>query len=165
MLKPQIQISNLMEHREWVPIVSQWHHEEWLKASTVDPSDPLVELKLKEREKALREHLTRKNLPITFVAHDGGSPIGTVSLVYYAFKNNQAPREWLSNLYVQADYRCIGIASELLNVALSYARNLGLQRLFLYTRDQAEFYQKRRWRFLTHGKVQEQRVSVFDFQL
>lgn len=164
-IEPKIQISNLREFAHWVPTVSRWHHEEWFKASGLPADDPTIEEKYLEREAALRDHLADKTLPVTFVAHNGGNPIGTVSLVYYTFKDNQAPREWLSNLYVVPEYRCSGIASELLDVALNYARDLRLQRLYLYTRDQENFYKKRNWRFLMYGKVQQQRVSVLDFQL
>ncbi|VUD53113.1 hypothetical protein TDB9533_01769 [Thalassocella blandensis] len=161
----KIQISNLSQCDHWLPTVTLWHHQEWLKASSLPQDHPDNETKFQERKCALQAHLGSHRLPVTFVAHNNEEPIGTVSLVYYNVRDDQAPSEWLSNLYVLPKYRQQGIASELLNVVVAHAQSLGLQRLFLYTRDQTDFYMKRNWRFLTYGTVQKQRVSVLDYLL
>ena len=159
----KFQISNLNQHTHWLSTVTMWHHQEWLKASDYPADHPESETKFQERKCALQAHLSSQKLPVTFVAHANDKPIGTVSLVYYNVQNEHPPSEWLSNLYVVPQFRQRGIASELLNVALRHAKELGLQRLLLYTRDQADFYKKRHWRFLTFGTVQRQRVSVLDY--
>lgn len=164
-LKQEIQISNLKECHEWLPEVTLWHHNEWLRACELPEGHPERETKYQERLCALRLHLSSHKLPVTFVAHKNGAPIGTVSLVFYNVRNDQPPSEWLSNLYVVPEYRRRGIATELLEVAINHAKKLQLQRIFLYTRDQAEYYQKRNWRFLTYGTVQKQQVAVLDYAL
>jgi len=165
----EVKISNLIDCACWIPTIAQWHHQEWLKDREGlhgrDRSPHVIEKKLSEREQTLQRHLTDDPLPTTFVAHRANQPLGTVSLVYYQFSNEQTPTEWLTNLYVLPESRCRGIATELLHAAISHAVSLKLTRLLLYTSDQKSFYAKRHWRSINQGSVQGQQVEIMDFPL
>lgn len=161
-----LQISSLCGHEDWVPVIAQWHHNEWIRShrglDVVGRSAEIIDNKLRERENALRQHMGENALPKTLVAHDGEVPVGTVSLVYYQFSVQEKPTEWLTNMFVLPRYRRRGVASALLKAALHYGGEQGLTRVLLYTSDQAPFYEKRGWRVINSGFVQGQRVDIMD---
>lgn len=163
----RVRISNLNTNDAWVPLIALWHHNEWLRnhhgLDGRDRSASVIKKKLSERQAALARHLSDDDLPTTFVALLDSDPVGTVSLVYYKFSQEQEATEWLTNLFVLPEYRCRGIASELLCAALGHACSLNLPRLLLYTNDQVGFYQKRRWRSINNGVVQGQKVEIMDY--
>lgn len=164
-LQDAIRFQNLRDCPECLPVVTRWHHGEWLRALGEDEQSTQHEEQYLEREQTLRLHLEEQTLPVTFVALHHGVPVGTVSLVFYTLSDGGLPSEWLSNLYVVPSLRSQGIATRLMDIVIKYAHNVGLERIFLYTRDQSDFYLKRNWRLLTYGTVQKQRVAVLDYLL
>ncbi len=164
-----IVISNLIEHPHWVATVSAWHHGEWLQAQSARPGASVkpseIAKKKGERERLLASHLSDAPIPATFVAHCAGMPVGSVSLVYYQFTQDQRPSEWLTNLFVLPNNRYQGIGDGLLRHALRYAQHHDVARLMLYTNDRAAFYRKRQWRPVNRGIVQGQKVDILDYLL
>lgn len=159
-----IHICNLIERPSWAPTLAVWHHQEWLQGCNPPPSDALSESRLRERERHLTKHLSLDNLPTSLVASIDERPVACVSLVNYQFSAEQQPQEWLTNLYVDAEFRRRGIATQLLMCAEDYAVELGLLSLRLYTRNQAEFYGKRGWQVIGRGRVQGHGVSILKKQ-
>ncbi len=163
------QISNLTQQAQWVPAIAGWHHQEWLRTHEGlegrHRSSEALQGKLTQREASLSAHINEETLPVTFVAHRGNFPLGTVSLVYYQFTNDKKPSEWLTNLFVLPDFRRQGIADRLLKHALAYAQAQNLPRLMLYTSSSANFYHKRQWRRVNRGIVQGLKVDIMDYKL
>ncbi len=162
------QISNLRDSAHWLPVIAQWHHDEWLKHQSISgrahSSEEALD-RLRQRRDSLSLHLKSTGLPSTFVAHVLGEPIGSVSLVYYQFTKDNHATEWLTNLFVLPEFRKQGVAQSLLSLALEHAMEMKVPKLMLYTSDSADYYRKRHWRTINHGIVQGQKVEIMDYQL
>jgi len=165
-----IEIANLREYPQFVPVLARWHHWEWLRGygdgtRNSVPENGDIAADLREREHNLRTHFGPGAVPTTFVALTRESelrPVGSVSIVYYRFTNHRLPSEWLTNLYVLKQYRKQGIGEHLLDYVAEYATEHSINHLKLYTRDREEFYRKRDWRFSHKGLVQGSSVSVLE---
>lgn len=155
-----LHICNLNERPHWLKILAAWHHQEWVQGCSSPPSKALFERHLHDREQHLTKHLTLDSLPTSLVASIDDKPVACVSLVYYQFTVGQQAQEWLTNLFVDVEYRRQGIATQLLICVEDYAVELGFLGLQLYTRNQADFYCKRGWQQTGTGRVQGHTVSI-----
>ena len=157
-----LRISNLAEFPELVPILAQWHHEEWLKDRELAP-DFDKNQSLEKRASVLRSHFVKESLPRSFVAMYYGRPIATVSLVYFGFTPEVEKRSlWLTNLYVEPELRGVGLGALMLDYAWDYAQKYehSLEKVMLYTRDKQDFYRKHGWQNAGSGRVQGQDVFI-----
>lgn len=57
---------------------------------------------------------------------------------------------WLACVYVRPEARGQGLAERLIEEICAEARTLGHKRLYLHTRDRADYYARRGWRLLEH---------------
>lgn len=162
----QFEIVDLRRCPEHVSELALWHHEEWLRGRE-QQEDQGAELNgfvvgqdIREREHSLRSHLGDGQVPTSFIARCQAGAIGSVSIVSYQFSREQYPKQWLTNLYVLEAYRRQGVGEALLLQAVAFAKDIGLKEMYLYTRDQSLYYQKRGWQFSHQGLVQGQAVDV-----
>ena len=80
----------------------------------------------------LRERLT-KGESVVFMAYDEGNPIGFVQL-YPSFSSVSMMRSWILNdLFVKESARKKGFGEELLNAAITFARETGAKGVSLET--------------------------------
>ncbi|MGE7904980.1 N-acetyltransferase family protein [Peribacillus sp. NPDC094092] len=80
----------------------------------------------------LRERLTNGE-SVVFMAHDEGNPIGFVQL-YPSFSSVSMMRSWvLNDLFVKESARKKGFGEELLNAAITFARDAGAKGVSLET--------------------------------
>jgi len=134
-----MQIEFLDRHAGLAPTLAGWHHAQWghlydhwtLEVATAE----------------LRDHATRRTLPTTLVAVEAGAPLGSVSLVL-----EDAPElcehgsPWLASLYVRPQARGRGLGTSLVRAAVAHAATLGVDELFLFTPEHADFYARLGWR-------------------
>lgn len=80
----------------------------------------------------LRERLTNGE-SVVFMAYDEGNPIGFVQL-YPSFSSVSMMRSWvLNDLFVKESARKKGFGEELLNAAITFAREAGAKGVSLET--------------------------------
>lgn len=108
----------------------------------------------------LKGHCSAEALPVSFLARRGAQVLGSVSLVYYCFTKAQTRSEWLTNVYVEAESRGLGIGSALVEHACIYAQTQGVASLKLYTQDKRSFYLQRGWKDAGSGIVQGADVAI-----
>lgn len=138
-------IAGLLDHPEWLDLIVEWQHAEWLRLRDSAALSPVeVNRALHERRRQMSTHLHRDSVPTTLVAHADGQPLGSVSLVRYP--TDPQAKHWLTNLYVQPAWRGRGIGAFLLAQGEAAARNLGLEDLWLYSFDATDYYLKLGWR-------------------
>lgn len=133
----EIQIDYLAANPEIIPLLAQWHDQEWghlTGASTVQL-----------RKARLKHHLQRNAIPTTFVALHHEKPVGSASLVANDMAIFTEWIPWLANVYVLPEYRRQGIGAMLVQRVAAEALNLGYPRLYLYTPDQMHFYETMGW--------------------
>lgn len=130
-------IDPLIDHLDLVPIIAQWHWQEW---GTTD-----IEGDVETRTKKLRTDLRRDRVPIMFVALDGNVPLGTSALSASDMTTHPELTPWLANIYVAPAARGRGIAKALVLYAMQQAMAFGHLRLYLYTHTARGLYEKLGW--------------------
>lgn len=133
----EIQIRHLAETPEIIPLLAKWHHDQWgyLPGART----------LAQRITRLQDHLQRDAIPATVVAWKDGQPVGSASLVANDMEVLAEWIPWLANVFVLPQYRRQGIGAQLVEGIASATINLGYPRLYLYTLDQAHFYEELGW--------------------
>ncbi len=157
-------IRDLVERQEWLDIVANWHHQEWLKGRT-NASDLQAQRSFGKRVAVLREHFQHEPIPTTFVAELNNEPIGSASLVFYQFTEHHRRTEWLTNVFVIPEHRKQGIGQALVNHVCDYAVANSVKELMLYTRDHSIYYQQLGWQAAGTGLVQGRNVAILSKRL
>lgn len=142
--------------------VAAWHHQECERQG--------LKSSMALRQQRLLLHLQARAIPKTLVALRYGQLVGCVSLVNYTYRVNQQPLPtespvWLSNLFVDENYRHQGIGNELIDSAKAYGRELGLDDLWLSASDYTDYYQKRGWSVERKTRLGGKQVNVMRIQL
>ncbi len=133
-----MRIGFLDAHREAIPTLASWHHDEW--------GHLYSEWTLEVGRAELEEHATRRTLPTTLVLHEGAALLGSVSLVLEdapEFADEGSP--WLASLFVRPDARGRGLGAMLVRAAVALASDIGIPELFLFTPGQRGFYERLGW--------------------
>ena len=92
-----------------------------------------------------RAHMNRDVLPIAWLAHDGDRAAGTASLRASDLPGREDLTPWLGGVYVAPAFRGRGIASALCRTVEQRARELGFNRLYLFTLDKRALYEHLGW--------------------
>lgn len=131
-------IDYLDQHRDLVATLADWHHAQW--GRLFDDWD--IEVVRAE----LEGHATRRTLPTTLVMVEDSKPLGSVSLVLEdapEFCDQGSP--WLASLYVAPEHRGHGLGAQLVHAAVDAAAGQGIDQLFLFTPEHANFYERLGW--------------------
>jgi GNAT superfamily N-acetyltransferase len=144
-----VQISYLIEHPEYVPQLAQWLFEEW--------DSILGERMLEARIKKLNAHMNRDKLPIAWVAHENGQPLGTAAFRVHDLEGREDLTPWLGGVFVASQFRRRGIGTALCATVEDAARSRGIQILYLFTLDKQAWYSRLGWTLLApcvwHGRA------------
>jgi GNAT superfamily N-acetyltransferase len=103
---------------------------------------------LEIRRAKLRGHLNRTDLPIAWVAHEGGPALGIAALRTHDLPGYEHLSPWLGGVFVLPEFRRKGIASALCHYVERCAAQLGHTRLYLFTLDQRSLYKNLGWAHL-----------------
>lgn len=132
-----IQFSYLIDHPEYVPQLSQWFFEQW---GSIIPDETL-----ETRIAKFKTHLNREKLPIAWVAHANGQPLGSASLRVHDLESRADLSPWLGGVFVRADCRRQGIGAALCATVEDAARSRGVEKLYLFTHDKQAWYSRLGW--------------------
>ena len=134
-----MKIEYLKEHSDWIPTIATWFHREW---GVYHPG-----LDVNAIAERLRERVNTDKLPLALVAVERGDVIGTVSLKKYDMDTRMQYSPWLASLYVTRRSRNKGVGLSLIQAGIAEARRLGIEQLYLYTRDKkhVDFYLAQGW--------------------
>ncbi|RKR54443.1 acetyltransferase (GNAT) family protein [Yokenella regensburgei] len=90
------------------------------------------------------------SLPLTFVATEGDTLLGTVGLWRCDLISRQDLFPWMGALYVSESARGQGLAGKLQQHVLDYAREMGFASLHLYSACR-DFYERFGWQYIGDG--------------
>lgn len=152
-----VTISFLGEHPQHIPTLASWHQQEWQHIS------PHLTTQLRIREYSA--YSTHASIPCCFIATQESTLLGSASLVESDMETRTDLTPWLASVFVQPDYRCQGIASRLIDECLNTARKLAIQKLYLFTPEQKEFYARRGWQALESCVFHGEQVDIMFYDL
>ncbi|EPH3387704.1 GNAT family N-acetyltransferase [Klebsiella oxytoca] len=89
-------------------------------------------------------------LPMTFIAAEGETLLGTVGLWRCDLISRQDLYPWMAALYVAPEARGQGLAGKLQQHVIDYARKQGYGELFLYSACR-DFYERFGWQYIDEG--------------
>jgi N-acetylglutamate synthase-like GNAT family acetyltransferase len=156
----KLAIELLCRYPHHARMLARWHFNEWRHL-----------YETWSLEAAHDELLQQKNaaIPTTLIAFGDGENevdvVGSVSLLEHDLVGYEHLGPWLASLYVRADWRGRGAGKKLVDAALQHARTLGVQRLYLFTPAQREFYLDKGFRDLCNVTANGEPVTVMVAEL
>ncbi|WHP32330.1 GNAT family N-acetyltransferase [Trabulsiella odontotermitis] len=130
------------------PLYDAPHHAEqvtdWLWQAFGDP------LPREFFASIIRHSQTPDALPLTFIATEGDTLLGTVGLWRCDLISRQDLWPWMAALYVAETARGAGLAGKLQRYVIDYAREKGYAQLHLYSACR-DFYERFGWQYLGDG--------------
>ncbi len=154
---PPIQIDYLGHHPDAIPLIAQWHQDEWHHISP--------EQTIQSRVALYQRYKNQPAIPCCLLALINGRVVGSASLVNSDMASHPHLGPWLASVYVKKDCRQQGIASRLIDECLNNARTIGLETLYLFTPSASQFYLNRGWQMLEMTLYQGEEVSVMSYNL
>ena len=133
----ELRISYLVDYPEYIPQLAEWSLEQW-KPFLPDET-------LETRTAKFKSHLNRDQLPIAWVAHAGGKPLGTAALRVHDLEEREDLTPWLGGVLVGAPFRRRGIGEALCATVEEKARSRGVATLYLFTLDKQAWYSRLGW--------------------
>lgn len=145
-------IVNLKEAAHFVPLIAQWHQDEW---AHLNPGESLS-----GRIERMNKYLDARPVPQMWVKVVDGQPVATAALVDNDLPEATERTPWLASVYTPASERGKGYASEVVNHVYEQALALGFQRLWLYTPDAAPLYERLGWTEIGPHRVHGEAVTI-----
>ena len=91
-----------------------------------------------------------KSLPKFYLMLDKDKIIGSYALLTNDIISRQDLMPWFACLYVDENYRNLGLAERLIRHGLNESQKKGFKTLYLST-DLIDFYEKKEWNYLSNG--------------
>jgi predicted N-acetyltransferase YhbS len=142
----------LIDCPQYLPQVAAWIFDEWGHLTQG--------LTLDKVETQLQDHLNRDAIPLTLVAIKDHIPVGTASLMLADMSNRPDLSPWLASVYVLPEYRKQGIGSQLVRAAEEIGHRLGVQKLYLFTPDQEQYYAHLGWSAFDQTEYRGEHVVI-----
>lgn len=150
-------IECLADHKEFIPILARWMHEEW---GYLYP-----EHTFEIRKGLIAERANKDRIPLTLVAIEDDEPVGTVCLMVSDMDTRPELTPWLASLYVEKSRRREGIGAKLVMAIETEAAKLGVEKLYLFTPNSENFYAGLGWSVRERTEYRGCFVSVMEKQI
>jgi predicted N-acetyltransferase YhbS len=130
-------ISLLNTERRFVEVCAAWDFAEW--------GCQMPHVSLSKALENFRRSAEDEQLPLVWVATQGGRPIGMVSLTDEDHPDYKHLAPWLSALYVHPKFRLQGVAKALCRHVVKEAIGRGHSSVYLYTATAEPLYRDIGW--------------------
>jgi len=139
----------------FIPQLAAWHHEQW---SYLNPGRTAAQL-----QSQMQEYLGKHAIPKMLVLTEGSELLGSSSLITCDMDTRKDLSPWLANVYVSPDHRNKGLGKLLVTAVMDYAKQLKLEKIYLFTPDQERFYQSLGWNTLTIENYRGEDVTIMEW--
>ncbi len=147
----------LGEHPEYIPELVDGCFEEW---GYLHPGKNKEDMRHK-----FHQQTNTNCLPLTILALEGKSWLGTASLIFHDMETHLNLSPWLSSVYVPPAHRRQGIGTHILKTSLRKAKDLGCSKLYLFTPDQEKWYAKFGWKTIEKSTYLNDKVSIMEMKI
>ena len=148
----RMKIELLADHPQHVETLACWHCEE---DGRVDDRQWLDFWR-----RQLKSECGRERIPVAFVAVEGGEAVGGISLVENNMSSHRDLSPWVAGTFVHSSRRGEGIGTALVEHALARARELDVDRIYLYTERARALYERLGFRHLWDEVYEGEPVAV-----
>ena len=125
---------SLRERPELKVTAAEWFHSKWGV-----PKDAYLE--------CMESYLNKNTELGWFLCLDKEQIVGGLGVIENDFHDRYDLTPNICAVYTEKDYRCLGIAGRLLNMAVEDLRAKGISPVYLVT-DHTDFYERYDWEFL-----------------
>src|ERR1700722_3884575 len=133
----QTSVVSTFDRPDLVPLVAGWLWDGFWRAGGHSLADTL---------EAVKESVTARPMPRTFILLVGGRPVGTASLVRHDLDDRPDLTPWLAGVFVAPHVRGRGYAAHLIAAVEQAARTGAIPTLWLYTNTAERIYARAGWR-------------------
>jgi N-acetylglutamate synthase-like GNAT family acetyltransferase len=149
-----VSIFNLTKEPEHIPTLAEWHHAEW---SYLNPGGS-VQLRIEK----MQTYLGNELIPTTYIYKQKKALAGSASIVKHDMQSRLELSPWLASVFIAPQFRNLGIGSELVRHVMQMTREAGIKKLYLFTPDQEQFYEKFGWTTLSREEYHDTPVTVME---
>lgn len=155
-------IKLLKDCPEYAAVLAYWSYNLWYRTRPIDYDTIIAAYRQRARDGAI---------PLSWVAVEESMPVGMATLKENDLWSRKDLNPWLASLYVVPEFRRRGLAGELIDSVTGKARELGLERVYLFLghgeeMDLAAFYTRRGWRYLEDAHDNDGRpTKIFYYPL
>lgn len=152
-----IEICDLTDHPQYLGTLAGWHQQQW---AHLNPGETLA-----MRVQRMRGYLLEPFIPTMYIAREDDKLLGSAMIVIDEMETHLELGPWLASVYIDERYRKLGIGSLLVRHVMAKAKENGVATLYLYTPDQAPFYQHLGWQILDEECYQGETVTLMKIGL
>lgn len=113
----------------------------------------------------INNRLDKKTIPTTFVAIENGEAVATASLIEHDMDTRKDLTPWLADVYVKEEQRGKGIASKLVKRVIKEAKDIGISKLYLYSREAEGLYEKLGWKVIERTNYYGDEVPIMIYEI
>ncbi|BBP71800.1 N-acetyltransferase [Pseudomonas sp. Seg1] len=148
-------IDYLCDHPELIEELAELNFKEWGEFRTGDT--------LEARTERMRAACGKGAIPSVVVAIEDGRLLGGALLIDSDMKTRPDLTPWLAGVYVKAEERGRGIASQLVNRIVEEAAGLGVRELYLYTDAAQSLYARLGWEVVEDLVYEDLPVTIMKY--
>ncbi|MFJ2479157.1 GNAT family N-acetyltransferase [Pseudomonas sp. NPDC087598] len=145
----------LCDHPELIEELAELNFKEW---GEFRPGDTLV-----ARTERMRAACGKGAIPSVVVAIEDGRLLGGALLIDSDMKTRPDLTPWLAGVYVKAEDRGRGIASQLVKRIVEEAAGLGVRELYLYTDAAQSLYARLGWEVVEDLVYEDLPVTIMKY--
>ncbi|WP_095190750.1 GNAT family N-acetyltransferase [Pseudomonas sp. Irchel 3E19] len=148
-------IEYLCDRPEFVEELAELNFNEWGELRCGDT--------LEARTERMRKACGKGAIPSVVVAIEDGRLLGGALLIDSDMKTRPELTPWLAGVYVKAEERGRGVASQLVKRIVEEAKALGVQTLYLYTDAAQSLYARLGWEVVEELVYEDLPVTVMKY--
>ncbi|MGX9807744.1 GNAT family N-acetyltransferase [Exiguobacterium acetylicum] len=150
-------IDTLFNRSEYLEVVANMIHVEFIQKKKGTTSYDKV--------RAFLDKKSDESYPVTFIALDDVTCVGTVSLFEHDLKERPAYTPWLASLFVEKAYRNQGIAQQLIDQLIIYAKSRQITTIYLKTDNASAYYKKLGWTLVETIETKDPPLHIFAYSI
>lgn len=132
-----ITLAFLADNKEYIPELAQEVFSQWEIMYTKQGKGP------KKLEAQMLDRAVTDSIPLTMIALDGNTLVGSVTIKAQDFASRPELSPWIAAVFVLPKYRNRGIGSKLVLHAEAVAKEkFNIDKIYLYTGSASELYKK-----------------------
>lgn len=147
-----MQIFNLKDQPLHMLALASWHHQQW---AALNPGQSL-----QQRIDNMQAYFSDTLIPSTFIAVNGDTLLGSAALIECDMDTHPEWSPWLASVFVAPAFRRQGVATKLIAHCLQQLHAAAIPEVYLFTPDQADFYQARGWQVCAQEDYRQHEVCI-----